>query len=241
MRQQFIGWPLLVAAALTLSGCDSKGPEGKGAAAVEPAPVTIPLSSLGTAEFKSFSPEFSYPAVIEAVQKANARVDINARIGKIHFSAGDMVEEGDLLIEFDDSDYQIAVKSAQAAVEVAKAARVKAESNWKRARELKPKGHVSEQMYDEAQAAEASSIAEVARAEAALAQAESNLSQTRLHASFSGKISRPNYSIGEFFNGNSQTQPLPLFELVQLDPIYATGSDVISDDDLTLMAIRRDA
>ena len=75
---------LLVAAALTLSGCDSKGPEGKGAAAVEPAPVTIPLSSLGTAEFKSFSPEFSYPAAIEAVQKANARVDINARIGKIH-------------------------------------------------------------------------------------------------------------------------------------------------------------
>ena len=63
----------------------------------------------------------------------------------------------------------LAVPTAQAALEVANAARVKAEANWKRAQELKPQGHVSEQMYDEAQAAEASSIAEVARAEAALA------------------------------------------------------------------------
>ena len=45
-------------------------------------------------------------------------LELAARIKAIHFTAGDLVEEGDLLIEFDDSDYQIAVKSAQAAVEV---------------------------------------------------------------------------------------------------------------------------
>lgn len=224
MRTQFIGNALILVAALAFSGCDGDGQSEKDAAPVESAPVSIPATSLGAAEMKSFSPTFSYPAVIEAVQQANARVDINARIKQIHFSAGDMVKKGDLLIEFDDTNYQIAVKSAQATLEVTNAARVKAEANWKRAQELKPKGNVSEQMYDDARAAEASSKAEVARAAAALAQAEFNLSQARLYASFDGKISRPNYSLGEFFNGNSPTQPSPLFKLVQLHPIYATGS-----------------
>ena len=169
MRTPFnVGVTALVAA-LVFSGCGGEDPSGKDAALVEPAPISIPASSLGAAEMKSFSPTFTYPAVIEAVQHARARVDINARIKQIHFSAGDMVKKGDLLIEFDDTDYQIAVKSAEAALEVANAARVKAEANWQRAQELKPKGHVSEQMYDDARAAEASSKAEVARAEAALA------------------------------------------------------------------------
>ncbi len=208
---------------LALAGCGGD-PASENSAPVEPAAIPIPAASVGTATLKTFSPEFSYPAVIEPIQQANARVDLSARIKAINFTAGDRVEEGDLLVEFDDTEARIAVQSAEAALEVARATAQKAANNWKRAQELRPAGNVSEQMFDEARAADASARAEVARAEAALAQAQTDLGYTKLYASFSGKISRPNYAVGDFFNGNSPTQPAPLFQLVQLDPIYATGS-----------------
>lgn len=213
---------LLVVLGGTLAACGESENTGQ-AAPVAPPAVNLPVSSIAIASIRKVHPSFEYPAVVEAVQLARVRPEVSAVIKKIHFTPGAMVEKGELLIEFDESNYQTAHKAAAAQLQSAKASLVQAESNWTRAEELMPKGYISQQDYDKARAAIDSSRAAVAAAEADLSRAALDLSHTTIFAPFSGKISKPFYSVGDSVIPHSPNSPQPLFNLVSLDPIFVTA------------------
>ena len=202
---------------LLIAGC------GKQEASPPPqGPVAFPLaqSSLAVAAERTIQPGFEHPGVIEAIQEARIRPEVAATVTAIHFAAGDIVEAGQLLMELDTADYQSQVDAAEAELMSARASAEQAETNWARAGELKPKGFISEFDYDKARASREMAAASVAKAKASLDRARLDLEDTRLTVPFAGRISKPRVAVGDYVAPAGQ----PLFELVQLDPIYATAS-----------------
>jgi RND family efflux transporter MFP subunit len=197
-----------------------------GSAAV--APTILPAAAVVVARVREVHPSFNYPAVVEAVQLARVRAEVSATIQEIHFSPGQLVEEGQLLIEFDSAEFQAAYDAAAAELLSANAKVEQSAANWARAEDLMPKGYISQQDYDGAKASIDSANAAVARAEAALQKAQLDLKHAALHAPFSGKISKANYAVGDYVIAQNPTQPEPLFELAQLDPIYVISSVELS-------------
>ena len=200
---------------------DEEQPVGKAQAAAVP----IPSAALLRTEIRSVNPAFSMPGVIEAKQSASINPQITARVKAIHFVAGDTVKVDDLLVELDATEYEVALAGARAERESAKASLTRAANQWGRAKELIPDGYISQSDYDAAKAAVETARAVVSHSEAALQQAELDITYTQIKAPFSGKVSKPFQALGNLVSPNSS---IPLFELVQLDPIYAVAGIELS-------------
>ncbi len=208
--------------ATVIIGCGKQEPAAPDASA-EPVARPVAASSVVEAQRRTLRPGFRLPGVIEAVQSASIRPEISATLRATHFAPGDLVEKGQLLVELDDAKYVAAVNAARAQLQSAQASATQARSNWERAKKLRPQGYISELDFDKAKASLDTSSAAIASAEAKLEQAELDLKHTKIYAPYSGRISKSNYAMGDLIVPSGPNSP-PIFELVQLDPIYASAS-----------------
>ncbi|MEN8213857.1 MAG: efflux RND transporter periplasmic adaptor subunit [Pseudomonadota bacterium] len=215
----------LLLSSLLLASCDKPGDEPKetATAAAPAAPVLQQVRVVST-EMRSIQPGFEYPAVIEAMETASVRAQIPAEIVERNITPGALVNKGDLLIRLDDSQHKAKLAEAEAALLEARANANQAEADWERAQQLKPDGYISGRDFDLTKAKAETANAAIARLEASAQRAKLDLEHTKIHAPFSGKISAANYSVGDYVMPNNPTQPLPLFELVKLNPIYAVSN-----------------
>ncbi len=209
----------LIAVSLLIAGCGS-GEEAPAGPAPSSAVILSP-EQVGRAETRTVNPTFELTAITEAYQSARVKSQVQARLQANHFEGGEQVEEGQLLVELDPASFEASLAAAEAQLESAQAASTQAVANWKRAEDLLPDGFISRLDYDQAKASFSSAKAAVSEAEAALQKAQLNLERTRIVAPFSGRISPPGHAVGDLVGPLSVN---PLFELVQLDPIYVDGA-----------------
>ncbi|SDI44924.1 efflux RND transporter periplasmic adaptor subunit [Alloyangia pacifica] len=193
------------------------------ALAQDDAAAAGPTVLVQTVETQSIRPSFTHPARIEALNTASIRPPIQAQITAMHITAGSYVEEGDLLVEMDETDFRIALAQAHAALKQAEASAIKADLDLDRATQLSRSNTVSQREVEYAQAQADVAQAQVDVASAQIAQAEENLADTKVYAPFSGRISAPQFAVGDLFAPGDPTQPGFIATLVSLDPIYAVG------------------
>jgi RND family efflux transporter MFP subunit len=213
---------LMVLLGAGLVACGESKQAGK-AGPAEPTVIILPATSVFTATVREVNPSFEFPAVVEAVQLARVRPEISATVKKVHFSPGELVSKGDLLLEFDDATYRAEYELAEANLQSAEASVVEAKETWDRAEELMPKGYISQQDFDKARSYYDMARANLAGARAKIARTKLDLDHTRIYAPFSGKISKSFYAVGESVIPNSPNSPNPLFTLVEMDPIFVTA------------------
>lgn len=209
-----------------LSGC-GKSTEAPSSQASAGASLATPIAStaITVTETRTLRPTFELPAITEALQTAEIRPEVQAILREMHFAVGDLVEKDDLLVVLDPSKYQAQLAAAEANLQAAHANLEQAENNWDRAKKLGPQGYISALDRDRAKSGVGTARASVAQAKAGVAEAQLRLSRTTIKAPFSGKISRPYHAVGDLVG------PLaiePLFQLVQLDPIYARANIELS-------------
>lgn len=203
---------LVVSAAVGIAGASPT-------AAQQGAPVVL----VQTVEKAKIHPSFEHPARMEAIQVASVRPILSAQISGLHITAGDIVEQGDLLVELDQTDYKIALAEAAANITQSEANAVKAEADHERAKQLVGRGAVSQRDLDYALASMEVARAQVEIARARLEKAKTDIEHTRVMAPFDGRISAPNFAVGDLYAPGDPTQPGSIAEIVSLDPIYATG------------------
>ncbi len=153
---------------------------------------------------------------IEAVRRAEVANRIDGVITAVHFTLGQTVEEGQLLVELAPESYEAAVLAARAGLDRARAELAQAQFVLGQKERLKGKGVASELQYQEAANAVAMAEAGVAQAEAELTVAELDLSRTRITAPIAGRIGEPLVALGAFVEAESGK---PLARIVQLDPV----------------------
>ena len=150
---------------------------------------------------------------IEPKRSVEISADISGRVVELPVEEGQDVEEGDLLLVIDPTQYEAAVRQARARLAEARAREARARADymqagreWDRLRQLEERtpnlvtAQEVEQSRTRAEVSEAEWNAArhaVDQAEAALEEAEDRLDKTVIRAPMSGRITRLNVEQGE--------------------------------------------
>ena len=122
--------------------------------------------------------------------------EVSARVTGLPVLPGQSVTAGELLVELDDAEYRIGLRSAEARQSVAEAALDMALIRAERARRLAPEQFVSEDQLLEAETNLRLAEAERSAAQAERARAELLLGRTRISAPFAGVVTQRLVSVG---------------------------------------------
>jgi len=161
------------------------------------------------------------PGRTSAYFVAEIRPQVNGIVQEVLFNEGSDVKAGSVLYHIDPAPYQAAYKNALAALARSEAnlppVRLKAE----RFNELIGRKAISQQDFDNADAALKQAEAEVESSKAAVESARINLAYTRITAPISGRIGKSNVTVGALaiaYQGSA------FATIQQLDPIYVDAT-----------------
>jgi membrane fusion protein (multidrug efflux system) len=147
--------------------------------------------------FRSFTHESTDDAFID-VHFVSVAPKIAGRVAVVHVDDNQLVKKGDLLVEIDPRDFQVALAQAKANLAKDKATQVQANVNEKRAQDLFTKKVMSAQERDTNVATSDSSKASVEADEAAVEQAELNLGYTKVIAPVDGYVTKEAVATGDY-------------------------------------------
>ena len=131
-----------------------------------------------------------------AYAEAEIRPQVTGLIQKRLFTEGQQVEAGQALYQIDPSEYRAAMDSAAAAVKGSEATAAAARETAKRFKRLAEINAVSQQDYEEAEAASLQAEAQIGINKANLATARINLERTKVSSPISGQIGRSSVTVG---------------------------------------------
>lgn len=166
------------------------------------------------------------PGRASAFRVAEVRPQVNGIMKERLFEEGSMVTAGQQLYQIDAAMYQAELASAEAEIARANAAVKASKSRFERSKGLLTDKAISQQDFDEAEAAYLQAEAQLKVAEANLSRAKLNLEYTRVKAPISGRIGRSQLTEGALL---SVGQAQALTTITQLDPIYVDIAQSTSD------------
>lgn len=211
MKKTFLLMPLLVLTLVHLAGNRPSGAAQSGASQAPPE-VGVTILKPGSVTLTT-----ELPGRATAYQVAEIRPQVSGIIQKRAFTEGSEVKAGALLYQIDPASYDVAVARATAALASARAELEPARLRARRYQELIRSKAVSQQDYDDAQAALALIQARVAQAQAEVEAARIDLRRTRVMSPITGRIGRSSVTPGALVTAN-QAQSMAVVQ--QLDPIF---------------------
>ncbi len=215
---------LAIACSLLAACSDAGKPAATGVAPGQP-PMAMPVSVIAAQPTR-------VPLSLEAVAQAEGtrEVEVRARVSGILekrlYSEGQALKAGQALFHIERAPYEIALAQARAQMSEQQARAEQAAREAGRLRGLVADRAISQKEFDDASASSAISKANVRAAEAAVRQAELNLSYTSVTAPVAGMSGRALRSEGALVSPGADGL---LATIVQLDPIWVRFSIAESD------------
>jgi len=187
---------------LLLAGCGRKQTD-------ESAPVVRPVKTMTVGGISSG--ELSFPATVEAGEKALLSFRVSGRLIELPIEEGMRVEKGQLIARLDPEDFQIAIDEAQANF-------VKASSDYRRYQQLYEKNAIPLAELELRR-----SQRDVTKAR--LDEANRNLGYTYLRAPFDGNIGRR--YVENFMDVSSQESIVDLNDVTSVEIIVEVAENLI--------------
>lgn len=197
---------VLVLAALLLPA-----PLAIAAAQPPPAPVLVLR-----AEPRDVTPQAEFAGRVRALDRVELRPRVAGILGARRIADGAAVAEGDVLFAVDPAPFEAVAAQRRAQVTAAEATLEVAIGQHERARELWRTRSIPEATLDQRRGDELRARAELALAQAALGEAELNLSFTKIRAPFAGQLGAAAFSPGSLVGPDGP----PLAVLVRQDPMH---------------------
>ncbi|CAG9182325.1 efflux RND transporter periplasmic adaptor subunit [Cupriavidus respiraculi] len=210
-RSSLVAVAVAVSAALTLSACGDKAPQGAAPPPPEVGVVTIKPTAVPVVN--------ELPGRLEGVRTAEVRARVEGIVLSRNYREGGEVKAGQVMFRIDPAPYEAQLASAKAALARAEANAVSARQKAERYKPLVAINAVSKQEYDEAVAQAGQATADIASAKAQVTTAQINLGYTTVTAPISGRAGRALVTEGALV-GNGEATRLALVE--QVDPIWVT-------------------
>lgn len=199
-----------LAGSVALTGC---GQDQVSAAPVEQA------VAVGVVTLKSQTVTLTkeLPGRIVASKIAEIRPQVNGIVQSRLFTEGGEVKAGQILYQIDPASFEANVASGEAAVAKAQASIASHKAKTSRYTQLLKIKAVSQQDFDEADAAYKEAQADLLTALAQRKTAQINLDYSKVSAPINGQISKSAVTVGALVSVNQNSA---LATVTQLDPIY---------------------
>ncbi len=159
-----------------------------------------------------------FPATIEGQQNIEILPKIDGFIDKIYVDEGSIVHKGQLLFKIKAPQYEQDVRTARANIKIAVADVNAAEMNVDKVRPLVEKNIISKYELESAQFTLQSKQAALAQANAAFANAQTNLGYTTIYSPVNGVVGTLPFKIGSLVSSNMAS---PLTTISDVSNIYA--------------------
>ncbi len=202
---------LLAATAVVLAAC-GQNPQQQGAAPPPPVTVSKPVQQTVT-DFDEYVGRFI------AVDFVEVRARVAGYLEKVHFTDGQIVQQGDLLFTIDRRPFENALEQAKANLAQARANLAYAEADLERGQQLVRERTIAQQAFDQRTQAKRVAEASVAAQEALVRQATLDLQFTELRAPVTGRIGDRKVSQGNLVVGGTAGNATLLATIVSIDPI----------------------
>jgi len=165
--------------------------------ATKPA-ARAPAVLVQKAEMKSLDRQYEFIGRVEALEKVDLRARVKGFLGPRLFKDGEDVKQGQTLFTIEREPFEAAVAQKKAQLASAEATREFAKQQLDRANELKRSNSsaISETTIDQRIAELARAEAAVMEAQASLTDAQINLSYTEIKSPIAGRVGRPVVSPG---------------------------------------------
>jgi len=222
----------LVVLAITalLAACGKEG--GAGAAAPAAVPLVVHIVKV---EPRSVPISFDVVGQVEGSKQVEVRARVSGILLKQFYREGDPVAEGARLFEIDRAPYEVAVAQAKGQLAQATAQAAQAQREEARLKPLVADRAVSRKEYDDATSTRQLAEASMQQANAAVRQAELNLSYTNVTAPVAGISGRAEHSLGTLITTDAGGSLLTTVN--QLSPIWVRFS--LAETDLAKLPAGR--
>lgn len=197
----------LVGQCLFMAAC------GKQAAVGEAKPLKVVVQEVQVSDVPVY---WEFVGTIDGFQNAEIRARTPGYVEKIHYEEGRAVKAGDALFTIDPILAQAAVTSAVGSLEDARAALAKANADVARLKPLVSARAVSQQEYDDAEAAQQAAKARIMMNEGSVNSAKANLSYTKVTSPIDGVAGLAKVRVGNLVG---QSEPTLLTTVSTLDPV----------------------
>ncbi len=214
---------------LALAACGKKDEAGAQQGGQMP-PAEVGVVSI---EPSSVGMETSLPGRTSPYAVAEIRPQVGGIVLKRLFTEGGEVKAGQTLYQIDPASFRNSVDSAKAALARSEATLTTARQKAERYKDLVSIKAVSQQDYDDADAALKQAEADVAANRAAVATAALNLGYADVKSPITGRIGKSSVTQGALVTASQATA---LATVQQLDPIYVDVTQSVSE----LARLRRD-
>ena len=204
---------------LSLSGCEEK----KTMTPMAPPPLKVESITVKKEKFPIW---LQYTGITKATSDQEVRARVSGRLQKIYFKDGQNVKEGDKLFLIEQSEYKSNLRSAKAKKQQDLASLKLAKADVERYKPLVADGLAPRATLEQHEARYGEMVAMIASDDAAIANAELELSYTLIKAPVTGQVSARQVDVGNLVGYGESTL---LTTIVQTDKIYAYFSPTESD------------
>jgi len=211
ITQKYIVSIVLAVSLLFLSGCTE---EKKAKAPKAPPPLNVETV---TVQKKKFPIWMQYTGMTKAISSQEIRARVSGRLEKRYFEDGAYVKKGDKLFLIEQSQYQSNLDAAKAKKQRDEASLALSKADVKRYEPLVKEGLAARVTLEQYEAKRDSLIASIAADNAAIQNAELELSYTLITAPISGQVSARRVDVGNLVGYGESTL---LTTIVQTDSIY---------------------
>jgi membrane fusion protein, multidrug efflux system len=195
----------ILSSLLFLGGCKKK--ETK---------VETKLANVQTqsAEKRALKPYVEAIGTLNANEEVTVSAEIDGIVRDVRVDEGSVVTKGMVLAALDDTDYDLEVKRAQAAVRQAEATLSNTQLEYKRKEALVKEELVTKQQFEDVATRLALADADLERAKASVSLAKTKLAKTKIYSPLACAVKEKKVSTGDYVKNGTQ-----LFVIIQSNPI----------------------
>jgi membrane fusion protein, multidrug efflux system len=201
----FWGWQRVSATAAT--------PQAR--AAQQAAPVHV-----ATVESKAFPVILSGLGTVQATNTVTVRSRVDGQIEKVGFEEGQLVREGDLLIQIDPAPFKATLNQAIAKLAQDQASLTNAKQDLDRTATLSKQGNATQQLLDQRTAAVGSLTAQIQADQAAIESATVQLSYTTIKSPLTGRAGFRLVDAGNIVHATDQSGMLTITQLQPISVVF---------------------
>jgi multidrug efflux system membrane fusion protein len=213
-------WPSLRASLPRLGEAPPPAPPARPA----PAPVRV-----ATVERKDFPIVLTGLGSVQAMNMVTVRSRVDGQIVKVAFEEGQMLKEGDLLVQIDPAPFKAALDQATAKLAQDQASLANAKQDLERTTVLARQGNATQQLLDQRTATVSSLTALVQADRAAIESAQVQLAYTTIRSPLTGRAGFRQVDQGNIVHAGDQNGILTITQVQPIAVVFTAPEQQLPD------------